>query len=101
MGGEAGTLQVYWLGLGIDPLTLVTDMLTVVVVDSAVFDNTFSSLVTVNEEGQIVANTDSQGVTVGLASTRRRLSNSAPINPCSRQEPPCYAAHGNIAENSS
>ena len=35
---DAGTLRVSCLGLGVDPLTLATDILTVAVFEAAVFD---------------------------------------------------------------
>lgn len=51
---EAGSLRVYWLGLGVDPLTLATDLLTVAVFDAAVFDCVFAGLVAGNDEGRLV-----------------------------------------------
>ncbi len=51
----AGTLRVYWLGLGVDPLTLAADMLTVAVFDAALFDAVFSGLVSANDEGHLVS----------------------------------------------
>jgi hypothetical protein len=51
----AGTLRVYWLGLGVDPLTLAADMLTVAVFDAALFDAVFSGLVSTNDEGHLVS----------------------------------------------
>lgn len=79
-----GSLRVYWLGLGIDPLTLVADMLTVAVFDSAVFDGIFTELVGANEEGQIVASPLPNGATVGLpfnSDTIERFVNTEPIQP--------------------
>jgi hypothetical protein len=40
-----GTVHVYSLGLGVDPLTFATDLLTVVVVDSEAFDDVFHDVV--------------------------------------------------------
>ena len=42
---DAGTLRVSCLGLGVDPLTLATDILTVAVFEAAVFDRVFRGLV--------------------------------------------------------
>ncbi|MGI8329093.1 hypothetical protein ACRYCC_03955 [Actinomadura scrupuli] len=53
---EAGRLQVYVLGLGVDPLSLAVDLLTVAVFDADLFDETFHGLVGVNAEGQIIGN---------------------------------------------
>jgi hypothetical protein len=66
---RAGTLRVHWLGLGLDPLTLVVDMLTVAVFDAAVFDALFASLVPANEEGRIVTGEDPTGATIGIPFT--------------------------------
>jgi hypothetical protein len=63
---RAGRLRVYWLGLGTDPLTLATDMLTVAVFDADLFDTTFAGLVRANAEGHIVP-PDAAGAAVGVA----------------------------------
>jgi hypothetical protein len=51
---RAGRLRLFWLGLGVDPLTLTADLLTVAVFDPDLFDATFSGLVPANEEGRIL-----------------------------------------------
>lgn len=51
---EAGKLGVWCLGIGVDPLTLVADILTVAVFDSDLFDAAFSGLVADNAEGRVV-----------------------------------------------
>jgi len=51
---ETGQLRVWCLGLGADPLTLVTDILTVAVFESELFDATFPSVVAENAEGRVV-----------------------------------------------
>jgi hypothetical protein len=61
-----GTLRVHWLGLGMDPLTLVVDMLSVAVFDAAFFDAVFAGLVSANEEGRIVTGEDPTGAAVGI-----------------------------------
>jgi hypothetical protein len=63
---RAGGLRVHWLGLGTDPLTLATDMLSVAVFDAEVFDAAFAGLVRANAEGRIVA-PDAAGAAVGVA----------------------------------
>ncbi|MEU4116495.1 hypothetical protein AB0F71_18630 [Kitasatospora sp. NPDC028055] len=65
----AGTLRVYWLGLGMDPLTLVTDMLTVAVFDAELFDETFARIASTNEEGHRVQLEDGTGHAVGIPFT--------------------------------
>ncbi len=47
-------LTLSWLGLGIDPLTLSTDLLAVAVFDAEVFDRMFAGLVHHNNEGEVV-----------------------------------------------
>ena len=57
---------MYWLGLGIDPLTFVADMLTVAVFEAKVFDEIFGRLVTANAEGHRVEFEDGTGRAAGL-----------------------------------
>ena len=59
---DAGTLRVHCVGLGVDPLTLATDLLTVAVFDSAVFDRLFRDLVTANAEGRVVTENGSAAI---------------------------------------
>lgn len=66
---RAGTLRLYWLGLGLDPLTLVVDMLSVAVFDAPVFDAVFAGLVQANDEGHMVVGQDAAGSTTGLPFT--------------------------------
>jgi transcriptional regulator with XRE-family HTH domain len=51
----AGELRVLCLGMGVDPLTLAGEILTVAVIDDHVFDRIFDGLVPANTEGTIVA----------------------------------------------
>jgi hypothetical protein len=59
---QAGTLRVSCVGLGVDPLTLATDILTVAVFDAAVFDRLFRGLVTRNAEGRVVTQDGSAAI---------------------------------------
>jgi hypothetical protein len=63
-GRQAGTIRPYVLGMGVDPLTMATDLLTVVVFDAPVFDELFAGLVDSNEEGRVVAHLgdDARGI---------------------------------------
>jgi hypothetical protein len=79
---EQGGLHVYWLGLGMDPLTFVADMLTVAVFEAGVFDATFGRLVTANAEGHRVSFEDGTGRAAGLplrASQVERLTRDEPV----------------------
>lgn len=58
---DAGKLRVWCLGLGVDPLTFVADILTVAVFDSELFDTTFSGVVVDNAEGRVVASEGKTG----------------------------------------
>ncbi|MDQ2812815.1 MAG: transcriptional regulator [Actinomycetota bacterium] len=55
---DRGQIRVWCLGLGVDPLTYAADLLTVAVVDSAVFDELFSRRPRRNEEGRVLAPRD-------------------------------------------
>lgn len=48
---EQGTLRMYWLGVGMDPLTYAADLLTVAVFDADLFDETFRGISADNDEG--------------------------------------------------
>ncbi|HEX6076802.1 MAG TPA: XRE family transcriptional regulator [Micromonosporaceae bacterium] len=52
---EKGHCRPYYLGVGVDPLTLVADLLTVVVFDAVTFDEVFADLVSGNQEGDLIA----------------------------------------------
>lgn len=52
---RVGGLRVSWLGLGIDPLSLVADLLVVAVFDDEVFDALFARRVSTNAEGELLA----------------------------------------------
>ncbi|HET6750486.1 MAG TPA: transcriptional regulator [Actinomycetes bacterium] len=49
-----GRVRVWCLGVGLDPLTLWGEILTVAVFDDEVFDELFSKLVLANDEGVVV-----------------------------------------------
>jgi len=52
---NAGKIRVLCLGVGMDALNFVADVLTVAVFDADVFDNIFDGLVESNEEGIITS----------------------------------------------
>ncbi|MGH3912873.1 MAG: helix-turn-helix domain-containing protein [Pseudonocardiaceae bacterium] len=51
---HTGRIRAHVLGMGVDPLTFATDLLTVVVFDAALFDELFADLVHTNAEGRLV-----------------------------------------------
>jgi hypothetical protein len=52
---DNGRLRAYCLGLGVDPLTFATDVLTVVAIDAPLYDELFGQLVTANAEGSVLS----------------------------------------------
>lgn len=50
---RAGRMRPFLLGMGVDPLTLATDVLCAVVVDAAAFDRIFANVVSRNAEGDV------------------------------------------------
>ncbi len=75
----AGTLRVRCVGLGVDPLTLATDILTVAVFDSEVFDHLFRDLVTANAEGQVVTENGSAAIPFTAATVARFTGGAEPM----------------------
>jgi len=53
--GHGAQVRVWCLGLGVDPLTYATDLLTVAVIDSRLFDELFSLAPRPNDEGHVLA----------------------------------------------
>ena len=81
---RAGRLRVFWLGLGVDPLTLAADLLAVAVFDADLFDATFAGLVSANEEGRIVTGDGAAGAAAGVpfrAGTIERFAATEPMQP--------------------
>jgi hypothetical protein len=46
--------RVFYLGMGVDPLTFATDVLAVAVIEAAEFDELFGDLVSHNDEGRVL-----------------------------------------------
>jgi hypothetical protein len=76
---DAGTLRVSCLGLGVDPLTLATDILTVAVFDAPVFDRMFHDLVTENSEGRVVTQDGSAAIPFTRASVDHFTGGGVPL----------------------
>lgn len=79
-----GRLRLHWLGLGMDPLTYVTDMLTVAVFDADLFDETFRHMVVANDEGHRVGAEDATGRSTGVPFTAEqveRFAGTEPVQP--------------------
>lgn len=52
---QSGQVRAYCLGLGTDPLTFATDLLTVAVFDAPVFDSLFGGAAAANAEGRLLS----------------------------------------------
>ena len=76
---DAGTLRVSCLGLGVDPLTLATDILTVAVFEAAVFDRVFRGLVGENAEGRVVTQDGSAAIPFSRANVTRYAGGAEPV----------------------
>lgn len=72
---RAGTIRAFCLGMGVDALTLATDLLCVVVIDAPAFDRAFGGLVAANAEGRLVGGLG----TAFVASEIERLVARAPM----------------------
>lgn len=53
-GIDEGSVEAYCLGLGVDPLSFATDLLTAVVIDGPLFDDLFHRIATHNDEGRVL-----------------------------------------------
>ncbi|HEY7069186.1 MAG TPA: hypothetical protein VH479_03690 [Acidimicrobiales bacterium] len=60
-----GCITAHFLGLGVDPLSLVTDILVAVVFDAGVYDALFAGAVAVNAEGHVTGHHPFDEATVG------------------------------------
>ena len=67
---DRGQISVWCLGLGVDPLTYATDLLTVAVIDSLVFDEEFSLDSRRNDEGELLAAREFAGHVIDRMVTR-------------------------------
>jgi hypothetical protein len=80
---DEGSASAYVLGLGIDPLTLATDLLTVVVIEADCYDALFDAVVRTNAEGEVLTSTggdDGEGVGVPFtAEVVRRFVHEEPM----------------------
>jgi transcriptional regulator with XRE-family HTH domain len=79
---NSGALRASCFGIGLDPLTLAGEILSVVVIESDVYDRVFADLVSTNSEGSVVA--ASPSISDGIPFTEenvRRLLDDEPLAP--------------------
>jgi hypothetical protein len=70
---DRGAVRPWVLGLGVDPLTLATDLLTAVVIDAPAFDDLFGAMVSSNAEGRIRPGLPFTAETVSRLTTREPM----------------------------
>lgn len=75
----AGGLRVWCVGVGVDPLTLATDILTVAVFRGDLFDSLFAGLVTSNAEGRVVTEDGSAAIPFTAATVERFSGGGEPL----------------------
>ena len=76
---QAGRLAVHCLGLGVDPVTFATDVLTVAVFDGAEFDAAFGGLVALNAEGRVITGGQAEGIPFTEDTVTRLAGGDEPV----------------------
>lgn len=76
---EAGAMSVWLLGVGVDPLTAATDILTAAVIDADTFDDVFAGLVAENAEGRLLRQDGSAGIPFTRGNVERLSDEGAPV----------------------
>jgi len=77
----SGGLSVFCVGLGVDPLTMVADILTVAVFDSEIFDTIFEHLVAFNAEGRVISGPEAIGVPFTNEAILKFTDKAEPMQP--------------------
>jgi transcriptional regulator with XRE-family HTH domain len=81
---DGGQIRVWYLGLGLDPLTLAGEVLTVLVIDAEVFDEIFADAVAWNSEGDVVFGADGSIGVPWQRDTVYRLLSAEPLAPAAQ-----------------
>jgi hypothetical protein len=79
-----GQIRVWYLGTGLDPLTLAGEILTVLVIDADIFDQVFADVVARNSEGDIVFGADGSIGVPWRRDTVYRLLATEPLAPAAQ-----------------
>lgn len=77
---RAGSIRVYCLGVGIDALNYVGDVLTAAVFDGDVFDEIFDGMVLQNDEGEVEGGNNREAFDFDQRTIQRLLAEE-PIAP--------------------
>lgn len=78
---RAGKLVIHCAGLGVDPLTFASDILTIAVFDDDLFDDVFAGLASVNAEGRVFAERGSAWIPFTSHSVGRFAGGQEPMQP--------------------
>ena len=78
---SAGKLAIHCAGVGVDPLTFASDILTVAVFDADLFDDVFAGLASVNAEGRVFAERGSVWIPFSGANVGRFAGGQEPMQP--------------------
>jgi hypothetical protein len=76
---RAGRLAVHCLGVGVDPVTFATDVLTVAVFDDTEFDAAFGGLVALNAEGRVITGGRAEGIPFTKDTVTRLAGGGEPV----------------------
>ena len=76
---RAGRLAVHCLGVGVDPVTFATDVLTVAVFDGPEFDAEFGGLVALNAEGRVITGGRAEGIPFTEDTVARLTGGDEPV----------------------
>lgn len=87
-GRRNGTVRAWCLGVGIDPLVPAGEILTVVVMDSEVFDAAFAGMVATNAEGDMYP---AEAGSVGIAWTPKNIRRVQTEEPLASAAAACIA----------
>jgi transcriptional regulator with XRE-family HTH domain len=79
-----GQIRVWYLGTGLDPLTLAGEILTALVIDAEVFDQIFADAVAWNSEGDVVFGADGSIGVPWRRDTVYRVLTSEPLAPAAQ-----------------
>jgi hypothetical protein len=86
-----GKLRVYCFGLGLDPLTMWGEILTVAVIDDEVFDDVFGGLVQANAEGIVVSTHGRRRTVRGIPFNEERVEQLLVDEPMAPAAAACLA----------
>jgi hypothetical protein len=80
-GRGEGKITAHWLGVGVDPLSFVTDLLVAVVYDDDAFDALFGDGVAINAEGHVAGRRAGESGLAGVSFTQDRVERLAASEP--------------------